>query len=394
MQRTALAVVLLLVLASPAPAHHGAGTFDLGRTVTFIAAELTRVELINPHSWLYFDVTLDSGEVEQHRCEMRSAHVLRRSGWSGDLFPAGGRITLNASPDRLDPNSCYLQTILFADGSRMDRYGQYVRGPEGELREVRGPIAEPDAARALRRPTGEPNISGDWAPEQLVMADPRGVGGGLVPLGELEQRDTGGPTAGRGAGRGGAGGRGAGERRTYGGTTLTLAGESVVAQFSQDANPRFRCETTSILFDWAFDGPVNRIGQDDDTIVILYGQHGLERTIHTNTDRHPENLEPTRGGHSIGHWEDDVLVVDTVGFLPGVLSAPVVHSGQLHVVERFSLDPETMALTRTYSAEDPIFLEGAYAGSDTVYPADAPYAADVCEEQGFIDYSGAGGRPE
>jgi hypothetical protein len=111
-------------------------------------------------------------------------------------------------------------------------------------------------------------------------------------------------------------------------------------------------------------------------------------------DRHPENLEPTRGGHSIGRWEDDVLVVDTVRFLPGVLSAPVVHSGQLHVVERFSLDPETMALTRTYSAEDPIFLEGAYAGSDTVYPADAPYAADVCEEQGFIDYSGAGGRPE
>ena len=45
--------------------------------------------------------------------------------------------------------------------------------------------------RELRRPTGEPNISGDWAPEQVVMADPRGVGGGLVPLSQLEQYQAG-----------------------------------------------------------------------------------------------------------------------------------------------------------------------------------------------------------
>ena len=37
-------------------------------------------------------------------------------------------------------------------------------------------------AERRRRPTGEPNITGDWAPEQLVMTDPRGRGGALVPL--------------------------------------------------------------------------------------------------------------------------------------------------------------------------------------------------------------------
>ena len=45
----------------------------------------------------------------------------------------------------------------------------------------------PNTARALRRPTGEPNISGDWAAEQVVMVDPRGTGGGLVPLGQLSE---------------------------------------------------------------------------------------------------------------------------------------------------------------------------------------------------------------
>ena len=42
----------------------------------------------------------------------------------------------------------------------------------------------------------------------------------------------------------------------YGGTELTEAGEKAAADFKREDNPRFRCETTSIVFDWTFDGPV------------------------------------------------------------------------------------------------------------------------------------------
>ena len=389
MIRSIVFVITATMPGPPALAHHGAGTFDLSRTVTFTDARLTSVELINPHSWLYFDVAEADGSVGHHRCEMRSAHVLRRSGWSADLFQIGAQVTIDASPDEADPKSCYLQTLLYPDGTRMDRYGQYVRGAEGALREVRGPLAEPNRDRPARLPNGKPNLAGDWAPEQRVMADPRGVGGGLVPLGQLETIDAGGnPAGGRGTG---GGGRGAGPR-LYGGTALTGLGERAAADFSNVDNPRFRCETTSILFDWTFDGPVNRITQNEETIVIQYGQHNLERTIHMNMIRHPLNLQPSRAGHSIGRWEGDVLVVDTIRFLPGVLSAPVRHSDRLHVVERFSLDPETKLLTRTYAAEDSLYLQGRYTGSDVVQPADAPYAEDECSEQGFIDYSEPPGR--
>jgi hypothetical protein len=106
-----------------------------------------------------------------------------------------------------------------------------------------------------------------------------------------------------------------------------------------------------------------------------------------NLTAHPASVKPTRAGHSIGKWEKDVLVVDTVKFLPGVLNAPVLNSDQLHVVERFSLDPKTMALTRSYVAEDPVYLKGKYTGSDIVQPADAPYAQDHCSELGLLDYS-------
>jgi hypothetical protein len=383
-----IAVIAFLVAASAAPlAHHGGGTFDLSKSVTY-AGKLTRVELVNPHSWLYFDVADTDGRVSHHRCEMRSVHVLRRSGWSQDLFPVGQRITVEAAPDKIDPNSCYLNTIKFENGSHMDRYGQYVKAPEGGIREVRGPVAVPKTDHPLRRPSGEPNLSGDWAAEQVVMVDPRGTGGGLVPLSQLDQYKP-------GERRAGAGGRRGGPPvgpRLYGGTELTSAGEQAAASFKREDNPRFSCQTTSILFDWTFDGPVNRISQNKDTIVLQYGQMGLKRTVYMTAKPHPAGVKATRAGHSIGRWDGDVLVVDTVGFLPGVLNAPVRHSDKLHVVERFSLDSKTMKLSRSYVAEDPVYLKGQYTGTDVVQVADAPYAQDQCKEQGFIDYSKQGGR--
>ena len=383
-------LVLFVASAAPAFAHHGAGTFVLRETVSFDNARLTRVEFINPHSWLYFEVTDVNGRVSRHRCEMRSAHTLRRSGWSNDMFRSGEIVDITASPDRADPNSCYLQTILFEDGGRMDRYGQYVRGPAGGIKEVRGPIREATRDRPLRQPTGELNLEGDWAPEQVVMADPRGVGGGLVPLSTIDEVTPGvqgGRAGGGGAGRGGrGGGRGTGPR-LYGGTELTELGTKEAAAFTQADNPRFRCETTSIIFDWTFDGPVNRVVQNPDAIVIHYGQLGLRRTIFMSLKAHPPNIKPSRAGHSIGRWEGNTLVVDTVGFLPGVLSGSVKHSDQLHVVERFTLDPETMILTRSYEATDPVYLKGTYRGQDRIQPADAPYAEDNCKEQGFINYA-------
>ena len=173
----------------------------------------------------------------------------------------------------------------------------------------------------------------------------------------------------------------------YGGTELTPAGEQAAAAFTREDNPRFRCLTTSILFDWTFDGPVNRITQKNDAIVIQYGQMGLKRTVYMDQKDHPASVKASRAGHSIGRWEGDVLVVDTARFLPGVLNAPVRHGDKLRVVERFTLDPQTMKLTRAYTATDPDYLRGTYSGSDVVEVADQPYASDSCKEQGFIDYS-------
>src|SRR6516164_8729657 len=126
------------------------------------------------------------------------------------------------------------------------------------------------------------------------MVDPRGTGGGMVQLSQLSQYKAGERPA--NAGGGGARRGAVSGPRLYGGSELTETGEKAAAEFKREDNPRFRCETTSIVFDWAFDGPVNRITQSKDTIIMEYGQFGLKRTIYMNLKTHPANLKPTRTG--------------------------------------------------------------------------------------------------
>jgi hypothetical protein len=365
-----MAVFLAALVAAPAAAHHGFGTFDSRREIT-IEGVVTKVDFVNPHAYVYLDVASADGNLTPWRCEMRSATTLRRSGWSPETFTVGEPVTITGAPDRNDPNSCYLSTVVFADGGSADRYGQLSKAPAPRTA----------AERPARLPSGEPNISGDWAPEQLVMTDPRGRGGALVPLSQVPSFEPGANTA-----------ENARQYRTRD-VALTPAGQAAADAFetyNPQHNPRMRCETTSILFDWTYDGAVNRVTQSGDTVTLEYGQLGFTRTIHLDQTEHPATIEPSRAGHSIGRWENDVLVVDTVGFLPGVLSPPLLHTDRLHVVERFSLDPAGPTLLRSYTADDPVNFSGTYVGSDMLALADVAYAPDECNELTFVDYSKQG----
>ena len=75
-----------------------------------------------------------------------------------------------------------------------------------------------------------------------------------------------------------------------------------------------------------------------------------------------------------------MLVVDTVGFVPGTLIGQTPHSAQLHVVERFSVDPATTTLKREVTAEDPLFFTASYTRNDTMIVSTVPYAAEACQD--------------
>jgi hypothetical protein len=356
----------LLVCAWPALAHHGTGLFDVTTDVHW-SGTLTEMEFVNPHSYMHFEIAGSDGQPFAMRCEMRAAMLLRRSGWELDKFVAGSRVEIDGHPHRTDPHACYLESFTLNQETTLGRNDQLSSA---------APLTLP-AERAARLPTGEPNISGDWAVEQAVLTAPPGGGrGDMIPRSLREEYSSGSMTL--------------QQIRALTPTPVpvyTALGRQEADAFqmwSVEDNPRLSCKPTSILYDWTFDWPVNRIVQFVDNgarvIDIDYGLYNFKRRIHLDLDAHPSDLAPSPFGHSLGHWDGDTLVVDTVGFAAGVLAPPTLSSEQLHIVERFTLDTEGGALRRDYVASDPVYLAEPYAGFDTVFVSETPYVYEGCKE--------------
>ncbi|HEX5046198.1 MAG TPA: hypothetical protein VFX89_03675 [Gammaproteobacteria bacterium] len=102
-------------------------------------------------------------------------------------------------------------------------------------------------------------------------------------------------------------------------------------------------------------------------VLILYEIHHAFRIIPTDGTPHPDDLEPSYLGDSIGRWEGDTLVVDVTGFndkswLQGV---GTVHSEKLRVTERYTRDTfETIRYEVTI--EDPETLTKPWHMQDTM----------------------------
>jgi hypothetical protein len=358
--KTSLLAAAFMLLAAPSSAHHGIGRFDPRAELT-VEGTLTGLDFVNPHSYVHFDAVGADGKVVAMQCEMRAATVLRRSGWSPEMFVPGVAIKIVGRPHRDDPHYCYADTLTIGDAPTLQRYQQLTDDAATER-----------ADRPFRLASGKPNLAGDWAQEQYIIARPPEGPANLVPESLLDAVE-----AGRVA---------MADVPSHGWfpppVTLTAAGQAAsdaLRNLPPELNPRLSCQITSILFDWVFDGTINRITQGDDAIKIEYGR-GLERTVHLDLAAHPSGIASSRAGHSIGRWDGDTLVVDTVAFEPGSLAGAVAHSAELHVVERFTLDAEPLALRREYVASDPVYFVDEYVGGDTVLPADAPFAVDACKE--------------
>ena len=81
------------------------------------------------------------------------------------------------------------------------------------------------------------------------------------------------------------------------------------------------------------------------------------RVIFMDGRPHPDDLTPSYYGHSVGHWEGDTLVVDTIGFNERfwIDREGMPHTEELHFIERFTRTSDQM-LTYEVTVDDP----GAY----------------------------------
>jgi hypothetical protein len=121
-------------------------------------------------------------------------------------------------------------------------------------------------------------------------------------------------------------------------------------------------------------------------VAILYGYPGSFRVIPTDGGLHPPDPDPTWMGDSIGHWEGDTLVVDTVGFNDKTEINGYKHTDALHVVERFKR-AEYNTVQYEVTLEDPnVFAKPwTMTRSFTLRPELSKVDEFVCENN--TDYS-------
>src|SRR5688572_17147442 len=119
-------------------------------------------------------------------------------------------------------------------------------------------------------------------------------------------------------------------------------------------------------------------------IFDIGGPHTY-RTIHTDGRGHPKDWVPDYYGHSIGWWEGDTLVVDTVGFNEGFWldRGGLPHTDKLHTIERFTrADMSTMRYELTI--DDPGAYTKPFTGRmNLIWEGGTELFEYVCQEANY-----------
>ena len=129
-----------------------------------------------------------------------------------------------------------------------------------------------------------------------------------------------------------------------------------------------------------------RIVQTPTLIVVIDGGHNPPRTIYLDGREHPKDFNPSWMGHSVGHWEGDTLVVDTIGFndlgwVGAELLALFPQTEKLHITERFRrLDLGHLEAVTTY--DDPGSFKKPFTSRkvSSLAPKDIEVLEYVCAE--------------
>ncbi len=135
----AILVAGITVLLSPTPlrAHHAfAAEFDASKPITFKDATVTKVELINPHSWIHVDVKMPDGSVENWAIEAGSPNILLRRGITKDTLKVGQKIEVEGYQSKDGSHRANGRDLKLPNGQQLFLGSS---GPDGAPYEVQRP---------------------------------------------------------------------------------------------------------------------------------------------------------------------------------------------------------------------------------------------------------------
>lgn len=111
--------VALVTLALPLAAHHSfAAEYDNSKPVS-VKGKAIKMDWVNPHSHLIFEVTTPDGKTEQWTAETPPPNGLYRAGWRQSMIKGGEELTVNGYLAKDGANLMWAQSVDFADGRRI-----------------------------------------------------------------------------------------------------------------------------------------------------------------------------------------------------------------------------------------------------------------------------------
>ena len=113
-------VAATTLLGVPLRAHHAfTAEFDANNPVTLKGA-VTKVEWINPHSWLYLDMKdATTGKVESWKVEMGAPNQLMRRGWNMNSLPVGTEVVVEGYRAKNGMQLANGGSVTLADGRKL-----------------------------------------------------------------------------------------------------------------------------------------------------------------------------------------------------------------------------------------------------------------------------------
>src|SRR6266446_3426826 len=192
-------------------------------------------------------------------------------------------------------------------------------------------FAAPGASAAAGAPAASGMMELRWGKNAFNF---EGMPSGPQPLRNLSRRPDGTANAGQLVG-------------DYKNPILTPEAATVVKQKGELAiagkgfpNSQDQCRAAAPPFTLAMGLALQMLPVKNGDITIIYDQNANIRHIRMN-GMHPANLKPTAMGDSVGHWEGDTLIIDTVGVkvdrFTSVDRFGTPQSDAMHVVERYRL---------------------------------------------------------
>ena len=323
-------VASVLFINSTSYSHHSnAPHYDKTKPLT-IFGFVEEFEFVNPHAFVHIK-SIRNGESVIFSCEMLPSNTLMKQGWTKNTFPTNRQVKVNAIAARRNPLGCWFESAETMDGIKIEPRGVVVEFDSGAFNYDKPVFIN-----------NVPNFKGPWKRSPLL-----GFRSLASPDANTPEHDPSG-----------------GSSPKPGSDILTEEGLKAGNEHNAPLDdPALQCSGASIRRVWGNPFSATDIIQTSDFIYLSHEYMDVKRIIKL-TKEHDDGYQNQLYGHSIGWYEDDTLVIDTIGSGSGVLLPypGVLHSDQLHFVEKIKLNDDGLGFTLTWLAEDPIYYKKSFSG--------------------------------